>query len=54
MEWLLIIVVIPIFLLIWRVLEDRDKRRERDELVKVIRKELEKVRDEILEEIRSR
>jgi hypothetical protein len=54
MEWLLIIVVIPVFLLIWRVLEDRDKRRERDELIKAIREELKKVRDEILKEIREK
>lgn len=57
MKWLLLLllflVVIPAIVVIWSLLEGRNKIRERDELVKAIRKELEKVRDEIIEEIRS-
>lgn len=54
MKWLLVVVVIPIILVIWRVLEDRDKQREREELVRAIRKELVEAKDEILKEIRSK
>jgi hypothetical protein len=54
MKWLFIVVVIPIVLLVWRELEMREKRNERDELVKSIRKELIVVRDDILKEIRSK
>ena len=52
MNWLLIIIGVPA-LILWKLLYLRDKREERDELVKAIREELHQVRNEILEEIRS-
>ena len=51
-KWLLCIVVIPIALIFWKLLYLRDKREERDELVKAIRVELIKVREDIIKEIR--
>jgi len=53
MKWLLVLIVIPILLLIWRVAGDNDKDRERRELMKAIRAELNEVRDDIIKEIKS-
>lgn len=52
-KWLLCIVVIPIALILWKLLYLRDKREERDELVKAIREELIQVKEDILKEIRA-
>jgi inner membrane protein involved in colicin E2 resistance len=54
MKWVVLVVIIPIILIIWRLLEDRDRARERQELVDAIRKELLEVRNDILKEIRSK
>jgi hypothetical protein len=54
LKWLLILVVIPVCLLIWRMAADRDQERERDKLVKAIREELAEVRRDIIKEIRSK
>ena len=48
MKWLLYLVVIPAILFIWQVLWERDKEKERNELVRAIRAELKEVRDDIL------
>ena len=54
MTYVLLIVVIPIVLLVWRFFDINDKEQERRELVKAIREELKEVRDDIIKEIRSK
>ena len=52
MEWLWIPVII-VALVIGKFLWVRDETREREKIIEGVRKELEKVRNEIIEEIRS-
>jgi hypothetical protein len=52
MHWLWVPVIV-VFLIAWRIIEDREKKRERKELITEIRKELDEVKTEIVEEIKS-